>query len=149
MIALQIADEYLSKGFGVRLINAAQKALMTIIPDEEGRLTIVLTDDQHLQKLNKKYLDVDAPTDVLAFPSDQFAEPNEDMYYGDIIISHPRAVAQAKDGGHTVEQELELLVVHAALHLMGFDHSEEKAKANMWAVQHDILEKLGNKLQPD
>lgn len=149
MIEIQIADEYLSKGYDIRLTNAAQKALKKIIPDEDWNLTIVLTDNQELQKLNKQYLDIDAPTDVLAFPGDQSGLSNEDVYYGDIIISHPRAFAQANDSGHTVEQELELLVVHAVLHLLGFDHSEEKAKEEMWTVQQKILKNLGNNLQPD
>jgi probable rRNA maturation factor len=109
---------------------------------------ILITGDEQLHELNKKYLEIDAPTDVLAFPADTIDPETNTNYLGDILISYPRAQAQAAEGGHAVEEELRLLVVHGMLHLLGYDHSEPDEKAKMWAVQSHILSALGCPLSP-
>jgi probable rRNA maturation factor len=106
-------------------------------------MTIVLTDDRQLHELNLDYLGVDAPTDVLSFPAGEVDPETEELYLGDIAISMPRAAQQAQTGGHPVEAEAQLLVVHGTLHLLGYDHSTEEEKAVMWAEQARVLEKLG------
>lgn len=110
---------------------------------ENYELTIVLTDDAQLQELNRSFLDIDAPTDVLAFPADEADPDSQALYLGDVLISFPRAQAQASAGGHPVTQELQLLVVHGVLHLLGHDHAEPQEKAAMWAAQAKILTRLG------
>lgn len=106
-------------------------------------MTIVLTDDRQLHELNLDYLGVDAPTDVLSFPAGEVDPETEELYLGDIAISMPRAAQQAQTGGHPVEAEAQLLVVHGTLHLLGYDHSTEEEKAVMWSEQARVLEKLG------
>jgi probable rRNA maturation factor len=59
------------------------------------------------------------------------------------VLSVPRAAAQAGAGGHPLEAEVQLLVVHGVLHLLGHDHAEAEGKARMWAAQSEILERLG------
>jgi probable rRNA maturation factor len=110
-------------------------------PDSE--LTVVLTDDARLHELNRDYLGVDAPTDVLSFPASETDPETGARYIGDILISIPRARAQADAAGHALEAEVQLLVVHGVLHLLGHDHSEMEEKAHMWQVQAEILEGLG------
>jgi probable rRNA maturation factor len=113
-------------------------------------LTLVVTDDAQVQSLNRDFLGIDEPTDVLSFPSGESA-PDPDtgeIYLGDIIISYPRAQAQAEAGGHPIQQELQLLVVHGVLHLLGYDHAEEEEKAEMWAAQEAVLIRLGSSLRP-
>src|ERR687892_74662 len=68
---------------------------------------------------------------------------NEARYIGDILISIPRAQAQANAAGHPLESEVQLLVVHGVLHLLGHDHAEAEEKARMWKAQAEILERLG------
>ena len=143
MIHLQIADELQSKDYDSLLEEAAKAALAGQEGNPEAELTIVLTDDERLQQLNRDYLEIDAPTDVLSFPSGEVDPETGKTYLGDVLISFPRAAAQAEAGGHPVEDELKLLVVHGVLHLLGFDHSEEKEKERMWAVQSQILKNLG------
>lgn len=110
-------------------------------PDAE--VTVVIEDDDFIQKLNRSYRDIDAPTDVLSFPAD-FIDPEiEAPYLGDIIISYPRARAQAEQGGHAPIAEIQLLLVHGLLHLLGFDHADEEQKSEMWALQQDFLNQLG------
>lgn len=106
-------------------------------------MTIVLTDDRQLHELNVDYLGVDAPTDVLSFPAGEVDPETEALYLGDIAISIPRAAQQAQNGGHSVEAEAQLLVVHGTLHLLGYDHSTDEEKAVMWAEQAKVLERLG------
>ena len=72
--------------------------------------------------------------------------PGADTYLGDIAISLPKATRQAEAGGHGVASEMQLLVVHGTLHLLGYDHSEADDKAEMWRIQGEILEGLGSNL---
>ena len=115
-----------------------------LIPDsDDPDITIVLTDDRQLHELNRDYLGVDAPTDVLSFPASELDPETGLAYLGDIIISIPRATQQAQAAGHPVEAEVQLLVVHGVLHLLGYDHADEDEKAQMWEEQSKVLEKLG------
>jgi probable rRNA maturation factor len=106
-------------------------------------LSIILTDDARLHELNLNYLGVDAPTDVLSFPASETDPDTGARYIGDILISIPRAQAQAEAAGHSLEAEVQLLVVHGVLHLLGHDHAEAEEKARMWKAQAEILERLG------
>lgn len=109
----------------------------------EVDLSIILTDDARLHELNLNYLGVDAPTDVLSFPAAETDPETGARYLGDILISVPRAQRQADAAGHPLEAELQLLVVHGVLHLLGHDHARAREKARMWKAQAEILESLG------
>jgi len=109
----------------------------------DADITIVLTDDAQLHELNKEFLGVDAPTDVLSFPASESDPETGTPYLGDILISIPRAAQQAQAAGHSVEAEVQLLVVHGTLHLMGHDHAEAEEKARMWDAQAEVMSKLG------
>jgi probable rRNA maturation factor len=109
----------------------------------DGDLTIVLTDDAQLHELNRNYLGIDAPTDVLSFPASETDPETARRYLGDILISVPRAGEQAHAAGHTLEAEIQLLAVHGVLHLLGYDHAEADEKARMWQAQAEVLERLG------
>jgi len=113
-----------------------------------GELTIVITGEEQVQRLNRDYRGVDAPTDVLAFgevhDSDAFVRvPGDAPYLGDVVISYPRAVEQAAEYAHPVGDELAILVVHGVLHLLGYDHETPNDKEEMWSVQERALEELG------
>ena len=109
----------------------------------DADLTIVITDDEQLQELNLNFRDVDSPTDVLSFPASEVDPETGKPYLGDVIISVERAREQAAAGGHPPEAELQLLIVHGILHLLGHDHGEPEEKGRMWAAQADILSLLG------
>jgi probable rRNA maturation factor len=90
-----------------------------------------------------EYLGVDAPTDVLSFPASE-SDPETGLpYLGDILISIPRAAQQAQAAGHSVEAEVQLLVVHGTLHLLGHDHAEAEEKTRMWNAQAEVMSRLG------
>jgi probable rRNA maturation factor len=123
--------------------RAAQAALAHQSQSLDSDLTFVLTDDIQLQKLNRDYLGIDAPTDVLSFPASESDPETGARYIGDIIISMPYAARSAEKAGHGLEAEVQLLVVHGVLHLLGHDHAEADEKARMWKAQAEILESLG------
>lgn len=127
-----------------------QAALATLTHQqvqESFELAVVVTGDEVLQELNRRHRGVDATTDVLAFPDDTrgpfVGAPGLPRYLGDVIISFPRAGDQAAEAGHDVQAELQLLVVHGVLHLLGYDDVTEEKRAQMWAAQAEILQALG------
>ena len=125
------------------LIRAAAAATLTAESvDTPASLTILVTNDAALQNLNRDFLGLDEPTDVLSFPAGD-PMPGMEPYLGDIAISLPRATAQAEAAGHPVTAELQLLTVHGVLHLLGYDHAEPDEKAAMWAAQDAVLTQLG------
>jgi len=130
--------------FPAALIERAAQAALTHPKDSlDVNLSVVLTDNRRLHKLNRDYLGIDAPTDVLSFPASESDPETGARYLGDILISVPYARKGAKEAGHPLESELQLLVVHGVLHLLGHDHAKPKEKAKMWKAQREILESLG------
>lgn len=122
---------------------AAEAALQSAGISPECDLTVVISSDAHLRDLNHQYLGIETPTDVLSFQADELDPETGRRYLGDVIISYPRAQAQAETGGHSVLDELQLLVVHGVLHLLGYDHGAPMEKQEMWAVQAEGLKRLG------
>lgn len=148
MIHLQIS-EFISPILQPTVMErAAKETLATANAPGEAELTILLTNDDQIQQLNREYLSMDEPTDVLAFPANYMDPDTKALYLGDVIISYERAVVQAQAGAHALEHEIELLVVHGILHLLGHDHGESDEKAKMWAAQAEILARLGNPIAP-
>ena len=125
------------------LVRAARAALAYQSAPPQADLTIVLSDDAQLRELNRAYRGVDAPTDVLSFPAGETDPETGAPYLGDVLISVPRAAEQAAAAGHSLADELQLLVVHGILHLLGHDHAGTEDKARMWAMQAQILGGLG------
>lgn len=123
--------------------RAAHVALTHQGQSPDMDLSIVLTGDKRLQELNRDYLGIDSPTDVLSFPASESDPETGAPYLGDILLSIPRAKAQAKTAGHALEAEVQLLVVHGVLHLLGHDHAKPGEKSKMWKAQAEILAGLG------
>lgn len=123
--------------------HAVEAALANQKESLDVNLSVVLTDNRRLHKLNRDYLGIDAPTDVLSFPASESDPETGARYLGDILISVPYAAKGAKQAGHPLESELQLLVVHGVLHLLGHDHAKPKEKAKMWKAQAEILTQLG------
>jgi len=105
-------------------------------------VSITITDDGTVRDLNRDYLGIDAPTDVLAFSQMDGADmPAVEglPHLGDVIVSYQRATAQAGEYGEPVHQELERLVVHGLHHLLGYDDRTEGERERMWEMQERIL----------
>jgi probable rRNA maturation factor len=132
----------LRTGLTPDLLERAALAVLTH-QSTDGDLTIVLTDDAQLHGLNRDYLGIDAPTDVLSFPASETDPETGRRYLGDILISVPRAEEQAHAAGHALQAEVQLLAVHGTLHLLGHDHAGAAEKTRMWKAQAEVLERLG------
>lgn len=128
-------------------VEVVEKAALAALAHQSApadvELTIVLSNDAQLRELNLQWMGIDAPTDVLSFPSDETDPETGSRYLGDILISVETAARQAAHAGHSVEAEVQLLTVHGILHLLGHDHAEDEEKAAMWAAQAEILDVLG------
>jgi probable rRNA maturation factor len=141
------ADAPLPEGVETALWATAVAVLTHEEIAPPAALTILLTDDDALQRLNRDFRGYDTPTDVLSFPTGAatpgMAEAGLPPYLGDLAISVSRAAAQATAGGHSLTAELQLLTVHGVLHLLGYDHADEGEKEAMWAAQAAVLTQLG------
>lgn len=119
--------------------------------DSKFIVSITLTNPSNIQTLNKKYRNIDSPTDVLSFPMFEKDEidsiiKNKDFenvdVLGDMVISIPKVEEQAKEYGHSFERELSYMVVHSFYHLMGYDHIKEEDKALMRPKEEYVLDCL-------
>lgn len=111
-------------------------------------LTLSLVDDDEIREINRRHRRIDRPTDVLSFPlideTDGFAlPPGAPRELGDVVVSYPRAIAQAEEYGHTVKRELAYLVVHGVLHILGHDHEDPAEQAIMRAREEAALGVVG------
>ncbi len=123
---------------------------------EDAVMALRITNDAGIHEINRAMRGVDAPTDVLSFPSVQFPAhtvysqktprlPREGghPFLGDAVISLERAEAQGREYGHGTCRELAYLTAHSALHLLGYDHMEEADKAKMREKEREIMEETG------
>jgi probable rRNA maturation factor len=147
MINLIISDQFQNMVSESQLTNAAEIVLNQEEVGPDAELSIVIDDDDRLRDLNNQFLGIDSPTDVLSFPADEH-DPDSGLHYiGDIIVSYPRASEQAAVANELVSEELQLLVIHGTLHLLGYDHSDPTEKAAMWNAQQLALNAIGCKIQ--
>ena len=133
------------------LKNIVRRSLQIQGCGPKTEVGLIITGQQKIHELNNKYMEEDRPTDVLSFPLLDFPDkkgfvvpPDGVTRLGDVIVSFPQAVLQAEEHGHTVENEMTTLIVHGLLHLLGFDHAEEKETRKMKARESAILKELGS-----
>ncbi len=120
------------------LRRVVERALAAEGIDQPVEISLVITDDAEIRRLNAAYRGIDRPTDVLSFPQTVPGEetpfvspPGQAEQLGDIVISFPRARQQAEEYGHSLERELSYLTVHGLLHLLGYDHEKEDERRVM------------------
>ena len=133
-------------GDTIRLIESviAQAAAQEHLTD--GEVSVVLIDDATMQGYNAQYRGVNQTTDVLSFSmlEGEDGQPEDGtVLLGDILISMPRARAQAAEYGHSFQRELGFLVAHGFLHLLGYDHDTPEAEQAMFTRQEQVLAALG------
>lgn len=124
----------------------------------ETEVSLLLTTDEEIHALNKKFRGIDRATDVLSFPMADYEVPGDfttleeqadafnpetgELLLGDIVISKDRVLSQAEEYGHSVKREYAFLIAHSMLHLFGYDHIDEKDRCIMEQKQKDIMEML-------
>lgn len=125
----------------------------------EAQVSVLVTDEDTIHKLNLAHRGIDRATDVLSFPMTEYETPGDfafleengedcfdpdtgELLLGDIVICASRVLSQAEDYGHSVRREFAFLVAHSMLHLLGYDHMEEGEAAEMERRQEEILQQL-------
>ncbi len=115
--------------------------------DYKMYISIILTDEEGIHKINKEYRNIDRPTDVLSFPMFEPDEIDEaktrEEVLGDIIVCIPIVKKQAIEYEHSIDREFAYMLVHGFYHLMGYDHMVEEDKVKMRAKEEIVLSKLG------
>lgn len=104
-------------------------------------LSVALVSTDEIAALNEQFRGVAGPTDVLSFECDEPCPvaSDEPVAIGDVVIAPEIAAQQAAELGTTVEAELDLLLVHGVLHLLGYDHIEDADAAVMQARERALL----------
>lgn len=113
-----------------RFLASAQPAVRL-----RGQVTVLLTSDEMIRSLNRRFRRKNKATDVLSFPADTSA-PGAEAIAGDLAISIPTARRQAAEQGHPLSTEIKVLILHGLLHLAGYDH---EADAGQMARRERLL----------
>ncbi len=111
-----------------------------IPPPRGARLALCLLSDAAMRRLNARFRGKRCTTDVLAFPGGAEHAPDGSLQWGDIAISVPRALRQAREVGHPLARELRILALHGYLHLLGFDHETDRGE--MSRLQARLVDRL-------
>ena len=116
------------------VLNRASKVseVAARLPEDRAVVAVRITSAEELRELNRRYAGEDHTTDVLSFAG-------EGAHVGDIAISWPAVLEQARAGGHDERAELATLLVHGFLHLLGWDHATPQANKEMWRLTHLAL----------
>ena len=142
-------EECLDAGW---LRSIAESTLAAEKIEDNTEVGLVIASQQRVQQLNKTYRGKDSPTDVLAFA--MLPEPDADKeisftappdgirHLGEVIISYPQAIKQAKEQRHSITREVAILIIHGVLHLLGYDHIKDEDAIKMKAREKEILESL-------
>lgn len=131
---IQYSDEDLWKVIDAEKIT---KKVLRHIPEAQGMLSILLTNNKEMQHLNKQFRGKDKPTNVLSFPQ------NEPDLLGDIVFAYETLQIESAEQDKSFEDHFTHLLVHGILHLLGYDHEHEDDQKYMEAKEIDILHKLG------
>ncbi len=140
-IDLQFGDPRWRKarGLSARLSAAAELALRRGRAGRKAALTILLADDAQLKTLNRDFRGKNKPTNVLSFP----APENAEHYLGDIALAYDTTQKEALASGKRLADHATHLVVHGVLHLLGFDHVDDRDARKMEPLETRILAELG------
>jgi len=137
---------HVDRAFSRRVDRRGLAALARRVLRSEGvatpaELSVVITDDEALRALNRRYRSTDAATDVLSFGMEGagfVTPPGAARQLGEVVISYPTAERQASTAGHPAGDELAHLLAHGVLHLLGYDH-ETAAEARRMRSREEAL----------
>jgi len=132
---VEVVNRQRSKKVDTEAWSEFANKTLAVISKHGSSATIAFVSDRRIRDLNRRFRNVDKPTDVLSFPAE------EEMNLGDIAISVDTAAAQAKENGLTFEAEIAQLILHGLLHLSGYDHETDDGEMNRLELR--LRKKLG------
>ena len=133
------------------IVALARHVLDTMGVSPLAELSVLAVDEGAMTALHEQYLGLPGPTDVLAFPQDDViakgvpedVEDQPEALLGDVVLCPAYAARSAKQQGHTLAVELDVLLVHGILHLLGYDHAEPEEEREMFEKQRVLLQSWG------
>lgn len=141
-ISIVDREEFIDGPGREELVRLVKRILAYLDLSARSELCVSLVSDGDMRELNLRYRQIDATTDVLCFP--QKSDVNPDLL-GDIVISYQTALRHSRKLEITIEEELRLLIVHAVLHLLGFDHKKKKEREMMREKEKEVLDYLAER----
>ena len=125
-----LIDNQQTKRIPTDIIRQKTKQILSALGYDSHEVSLVITDNDQIQQLNKKYRKIDKPTNVLAFPMQegQFGNITPGLL-GDIVISCETAQKEAKSANINLTERISQLLIHGILHLIGFDHEASESDA--------------------
>jgi probable rRNA maturation factor len=136
-----------------RWVELARNVLVAEGVSGDAELSLLFVDEPTISGLNRRFMDADGPTDVLAFPLDdpvdEAAGPTDarspgpaPLLLGDVVVCPAVAERQAPEHAGSYDDELALLVVHGVLHVLGHDHAGVDEAATMQARERELLQRF-------
>ena len=126
------------------IVALARHVLAQLRVHPQAELSVVLVDEAAMEQLHVQWMDEPGPTDVLSFPMDELrpgvdGEESAAGLLGDVVLCPQVAARQARQAGHSMQDELLLLTTHGILHLLGYDHAEPDEEREMFGLQRKLL----------
>jgi len=135
-------NEVRGSGVDARSLKSAMRKLLASIDRGDASISLTLVDDAAIRELNRDHRGKDKPTDVLSFPLEP--EPfAHGKLLGDIVISIETARRQAADYDAPLQREIERLMIHGLLHVLGHDHMEPGERSEMEAEERRLAAAIG------
>lgn len=144
---IDIVDEYKGDVEDLKTLESFIEFSVNKLGLKNVMFNVIIIDDDRIHKINKTYRNIDRPTDVITFAleDNKQIDTPEIRVLGDIYISYDKVISQAKEYGHSKKRELCFLGIHGLLHLLGYDHMNEKDEIKMFGLQKELLEEYGIK----
>ncbi len=142
MTTIHYRNDVRDSGVDARGLKRALRKLLANVDQGDAAISLTLVDDAAIRALNREHRGKDKPTDVLSFPLEPEPFANEKLL-GDIVISIDTARRQAADYDAPLQRELERLMIHGLLHVLGHDHMEPDERATMEAEERRLAAAIG------
>ena len=143
MIRVAISNRQRTLTLDIPHLRRRARRVLLEVGSAKGELSLAFVDDADMRVLNATYRSIDRPTDVLAFAMNEgpFADINPGIL-GDVVISTETALRQAQRAGRDPEDEIDALLVHGVLHLIGYDHERSRSDARVMRIQERRLQDI-------
>lgn len=143
-MSVEVTNETTQRINETEFVDLARYIFDSLYLHPATELSILFVEEDAMSELHKEWMDLEGPTDVMSFPMDELREGREgerapEGLLGDIVVCPTVAAAQARIAGHSIDDEMLLLVTHGILHLLGYDHAEPAEEKVMFALQRKLL----------
>ncbi len=143
-ISILVEDKQSRSRAALSSVKSKARSILEILGCDDCELSMLLVDDELMARLNEQFRGVQGPTDVLSFPQGPapFGEIRP-VLLGDVVVSTESAQRQADEMGRSLEEEMDLLLTHGILHLLGYDHETSRSDAGKMKVREaEVLNAL-------